>query len=108
MSGRTNTLLLLKELKKVAYFVCNLDGIYNSEEDLQKLIEEEDKQALEAERLRLEQEKKEKQKAEELEKLRLEQERKEMQKAQELERYRLEQERKEKAKREAEQTHAVE
>lgn len=31
----------VKELKKVAYFVCNLDGIYNSEEDLQKLIEEE-------------------------------------------------------------------
>ena len=31
----------IKELKKVAYFICNLDGIYQSEEELQKLIEEE-------------------------------------------------------------------
>ncbi len=31
----------IKELKKVAYFICNLDGIYQSEEEIQKLIEEE-------------------------------------------------------------------
>ena len=31
----------IKELKKVAYFICNLDGIYQTEEEIEKLIEEE-------------------------------------------------------------------
>lgn len=31
----------VKELKKVAYFICNLDGIYQSEEEIEKLIDEE-------------------------------------------------------------------
>lgn len=31
----------VKELKKVAYFICNLDGIYEKEEELEALIEEE-------------------------------------------------------------------
>lgn len=31
----------VKELKKVAYFICNLDGIYEKEEELEKLINEE-------------------------------------------------------------------
>ena len=30
----------IKELKKVAYFICNLDGIYQTEEEIEKLIEE--------------------------------------------------------------------
>lgn len=31
----------VKEIKKVAYFICNLDGIYQSEEEIEKLIDEE-------------------------------------------------------------------
>ena len=31
----------IKELKKVAYFICNIDGIYKTEEEIEKLIEEE-------------------------------------------------------------------
>ena len=36
-----NLVKQVKELKKVAYFICNLDGIYEKEEELEALIEEE-------------------------------------------------------------------
>ena len=41
LEEHSNLIKQIKELKKVAYFICNLDGIYQSEEELTKLIEEE-------------------------------------------------------------------